>query len=40
MAIVNSNYEFIYIDAGKQGKLSDGGVIKAKSFFEQLNDGH
>jgi len=23
MALVNSNYEFIYIDVGKQGRLSD-----------------
>lgn len=39
MAIVNSNYEFIYIDVGKQGRLSDGEVIEATSFFHKLNDG-
>lgn len=35
MAIVNSNYEFIYIDVGKQGRLSDGGVIEATYFFHK-----
>lgn len=39
MATVNSNYEFIYIDVGKQGRLSDGGVIEATFFFHKLNDG-
>lgn len=39
MAVVNSNYEFIYIDVGKQGRLSDGGVMEATSFFHKLNDG-
>lgn len=39
MAIVNSNYEFIYIDVGKQGRLSYGEVMEATSFFHKLNDG-
>lgn len=39
MAVVNSNYEFIYIDVGKQGRFSDGGVMKATSFFHKLKDG-
>lgn len=32
MAIVNSNYEFIYVDVGKNGRISDGGVIETTKF--------
>lgn len=39
IAIVNSNYKFIYIDVGKQGRLSDGGEMEATSFFHKLNNG-
>lgn len=28
MAAVNANYEFIFIDFGMNGRISDGGVIK------------
>lgn len=37
MAIVNSNYEFTYVDVGKNGRISDGGVIESTLFFELLN---
>lgn len=36
MALVNSNYEFIYVDVGKQGRLSDGGVISSTKFYDLL----
>lgn len=39
MAIVNSNYEFTYIDVGKNGRISDGGVIESTLFYELLNKG-
>lgn len=39
MAIVNSNYEFIYVDVGKNGRLSDAGVIEFTRFYEDLKKG-
>jgi hypothetical protein len=39
MAVVNHNYEFIYADVGKQGRISDGGVIQATSFHNRLQNG-
>lgn len=39
MAIVNAKYEFIYADVGKQGRLSDGGVLKYTSFYRGLTNG-
>lgn len=39
MAIVNSNYELIYVDVGKNGRLSDGGVIEFTRFYEDLKKG-
>lgn len=32
MAIVNSNYEFIMVDVGAKGRMSDGGVIANTTF--------
>jgi hypothetical protein len=39
MALVNYNYEFILADVGKNGRLSDGGVIEYTEFFRRLNNG-
>lgn len=36
MAIVNSNYEFIYVNVGKYGRLSDGGIIECTEFYRRL----
>lgn len=36
MALVNSNYEFIYVDVGKNGRLSDGGVFEYTEFGRKL----
>lgn len=36
MAIVNANYEFIFVDVGKNGRMSDGGVIEYTEFFTRL----
>lgn len=38
MAVVNHNYEFIYVDAGKQGRISDGGVFDATLFGQRLKN--
>lgn len=37
MAIVNSNYEFIMVDAGANGKVSDGGVLKNTEFWDRFS---
>lgn len=34
--IVNANYEFIFVDIGCNGRVSDGGVIEGTSFYEKL----
>lgn len=35
-ALVNSNYEFIFVDAGKNGRISDGGVLQYTNFYQLL----
>lgn len=35
-AIVNANYEFIYVHTGTNGSVSDGGVIQHTQFYEKL----
>lgn len=39
MALVNADYEFIFIDVGKNGRLSDGGVIEYTEFYKKLQSG-
>lgn len=36
MAIANTNYEFILIDFGTNGRISDGGVLANTRFYEKL----
>ena len=36
MAVVNANYEFIMVDAGANGRVSDGGVFSNTEFYNQL----
>ena len=36
MAIVDTEYKFIYIDIGCNGRVSDGGVFKNCSIYEAL----
>ncbi|KAK5637862.1 hypothetical protein RI129_000145 [Pyrocoelia pectoralis] len=38
MAIVNANYEFILVDVGTNGRVSDGGVLENTDFFKKLVD--
>lgn len=37
MGIANANYEFIYVDIGTNGRISDGGVLQKTTFFQRLN---
>lgn len=39
MAIANANYEIIYCHFGTNGRISDGGVLKASKFYEKLISG-
>lgn len=36
MAIVDANYEFIMVDVGANGRISDGGVIENTVFYRKL----
>lgn len=38
MALVNAKGEFIFVDVGKNGRLSDGGVIEYTRFYEKLKN--
>lgn len=38
MANVNHNYELIYVDVGKQGRISDGGVVQLTKFYKRLQN--
>jgi len=38
MALVNSNYEFIFVDVGKNGRFSDWGVIEHTKFYQKLRN--
>lgn len=38
MAVVNCNYEFIMVDAGIHGRISDGGVLAYSAFGKALSD--
>ncbi|XP_045494191.1 uncharacterized protein LOC123693234 [Colias croceus] len=36
LGIVNANYEFIYVNIGSNGSISDGGVFKHTTFHEKM----
>jgi len=36
MAIVNANYEFVMVDVGANGRISDGGVFSNTEFYKRL----
>lgn len=36
LGIVNANYEFIYVNAGANGSVSDGGVFKNTTFHKKM----
>lgn len=39
-AVVNANYNFLYVDVGAQGRISDGGIFKNSSLYEKLQKNH
>lgn len=39
MAVVNAEYQFIYVDVGTNGRISDGGVLKKTKFYKRLDEG-
>ncbi|XP_073487354.1 mitochondrial import inner membrane translocase subunit Tim21 isoform X2 [Aquarana catesbeiana] len=39
LAVVSANYDFLYVDVGKNGRMSDGGVIAQTEFYRRLQNG-
>ncbi|CAH2101369.1 unnamed protein product [Euphydryas editha] len=35
MALVDSDYRFIFVDTGSQGRISDGGVLRNSKVFKK-----
>lgn len=40
MAIVNSNYEFTFVDVGAEGSSADGGIWQQCAFKMAIDDGY
>lgn len=36
LGVVNANYEFMFVDVGKNGRAGDAGVINETSFYQKL----
>lgn len=36
LAVVNAKYEFIYVNTGSNGRVSDGGILQETDFLEAL----
>ncbi|XP_046977381.1 putative nuclease HARBI1 [Vanessa cardui] len=39
LGVVNANYEFIYVNTGTNGSVSDGGVLKTTNLYTKLMSG-
>ncbi|XP_073448661.1 nucleolar protein 12 isoform X2 [Aquarana catesbeiana] len=39
LEVVSANYDFLYVDVGKNGRMSDGGVIAQTEFYRRLQNG-
>ncbi|KAJ8882008.1 hypothetical protein PR048_018496 [Dryococelus australis] len=39
IAIADANYNFIYVDVGSQGHISDGGVFRRTELYNKLHNG-
>lgn len=40
VALVDADYNFIFVDVGAQGRISDGGVFKNCKLYERLENGN
>lgn len=40
LALVDANYNFIYVDCGGNGRISDGGIYKNSSLYKAINDNN
>lgn len=38
-ALVDAEYNFLFVDVGCQGRISDGGVFKDTELFQKIEDG-
>lgn len=38
-AVVNANYEFMYVHTGTNGSVADGAIFKSTKFYEKLMNG-
>lgn len=38
MALVNADYEFLYVNVGCNGRNSDAGVIESTKFYDRLQE--
>ena len=39
LALVDTNYKFLYVNVGGQGRISDGGMFKNSELYHLLNNG-
>lgn len=39
LAVADANYNFLYLDVGCQGRISDGGVFSCTTLHEKMNNG-
>ncbi|XP_045775421.1 uncharacterized protein LOC123874228 [Maniola jurtina] len=39
LALIDANYNFLYVDIGCQGRISDGGVLRNSTLFDMIRDG-
>jgi hypothetical protein len=37
LAVVDASYNFMYVDIGAQGRISDGGVLNVSSLNEKID---
>jgi hypothetical protein len=40
MSLANANYEFMRVDVGKNGRISEDGVLEHTTFYQQLIRGY
>lgn len=40
LAVVDSNYEFMFADIGSQGRISDGGVLRNSILWQKISENN